>query len=155
MKLITILLIASMALLVVSSAAIANDFGWIRNFNIQAKADPPEFRARLAARFNLSDMQVIALRSIFASPADAYIMLRIGEMQGGLRTLSQEQGIEAVEKYRSNRGKGWGALAEILGVEPESKEFLALKHDHDLHGGNNRDQVAYSGYDLGNASFVK
>lgn len=149
MKLCKILLISSMTILVVSSAATAGDFGWTRNFNIQAKADPLEFRARLAARFDLSDMQVIALRNIFASPADAYIMLRLGEMQGMLKTLSKEQGIEAIQKYRSNKCKGWEALAESLGVEPGSKEFLALKSDHDLHGGNNRDQVTYSGYDLG------
>jgi len=41
MKLFKILLIASMALMIVSSAAIASDFGWTRDFNIQAKADPP------------------------------------------------------------------------------------------------------------------
>ena len=96
MKLFKILLIASIALLIVSSAAIARDFGWTRDFNIQAKADPPGFRARLATRFDLSDFQVIALRNIFASPADAYIMLRFGEMQGDLKKVSKEQGIEAV-----------------------------------------------------------
>ena len=150
MKLFKILLISSMAILVVSSAAIASDFGWTRNFNIQAKADPPGFRTRLAARIDLSDVQVIALRYIFDSPADAYIMLRLGEMQGMLKRLSREQGIEAIKKYRSNKGKGWDALAESLGVEPGSKEYHALKRNHDLHGGNNRDQVAYSDYDRGN-----
>ena len=136
-----------MALVFVSTSAIADDFGWVRNFNIQAKADPLEFRARLAARFDLSDMQVIALRNIFASPADAYIMLRIGEMQGMLKTLSKEQGIEAIHKYRSNKCKGWDVLAESLGVEPGSEDYLALKRGHDLDNNNNPDQVAYSGYD--------
>ena len=154
MKLFKILLIASIVLLVVSSAAIASDFGWTRDFNIQAKADPPGFRARLATRFNLSDLQAIALRNIFASPADAYIMLRFGEMQGELKKVSKEQGIEAVKKYRSNRDKGWDTLAKSLGLEPGSKEFLALKRDHDLHGGNNQGQVAHSDYDRGNVNYV-
>ena len=154
MKLFKILLISSLALLVVSSAAIASDFGWTRDFNIQAKADPPGFRARLATRFDLSDLQVIALRNIFDCPADAYIMLRFGEMQGGLKKLSKEQGIAAVKKYRINKGKGWEVLAKSLGVEPESEEFLALKQDHDLHGDNNRVQVAYSGYDRGTVNYV-
>jgi len=150
MKLCKILLISTMTILSVSSLAIAGDFGWTRNFNIQAKADPLEFRARLAARFDLSDVQVIALRNIFASPADAYIMLRLGEMQeGGLKKLSKETAIEAVNKYRLNRGKGWYKLAEILGVETESKEFLALKLGHDLEGGSKQDQVAYSNYGRG------
>jgi len=144
-----------MALLVISSAAVAGDFGWVRDFNIQAKADPLEFRARLAERFDLSDVQVIALRNIFDSPADAYIMLRLGEIQGVLKTLSKEEGIDAIKKYRSNKSKGWVVLAEILGVEPGSEEFLALKRDHDLYGGINHDQVAYSDYDRGNDSFIK
>ena len=152
MKLFKILLISSMVLLVVSSAAVASDFGWTRDFNIQAKADPPGFRARLATRFDLSDLQVVALRNIFDSPADAYIMLRFGEMQGVLKKLSKEQGIAAIKKYRSNKGKGWDALAKSLGVEPGSKEFLALKRNHDLHGGNNRGQVAYSDYARSNVN---
>jgi hypothetical protein len=155
MKLFKILLLSAMAILVVSSAAIASDFGWTRNFNIQAKTDPTEFRASLATRFNLSAFQVITLRNIFASPADAYIMLRFSEMKGGLKKLSKEQVIEAVKKYRSNRDKGWDAVAESLGVESGSKEFLTLKRNHDLYGNNNRDQVAYSDYGRGADSFEK
>jgi hypothetical protein len=153
MRLFRILHISVLALVIFSSAAIAGDFSWTKNFNIQAKADPQEFRAKLAARFNLSDMQVIALRNIFPSPADAYIMLRLGEMQGVLQTLTKEQGIEAVKKYRSNKCKGWDVLAESLGVEAGSEEFLALKSGHDLHTNNNSDHVASSSFDRGNASF--
>ena len=154
MKLFKILFIVSIALLVISSTAIASDFGWTRDFNIQAKADLPGFRARIAARFNLSDVHVIALRNIFASPADAYIMLRFGEMQGDLKKVSKEQGIEAVKKYRNNRGKGWDTLAKSLGLEPGSKEFLALKRDHDLHGDLNQGQVAHSDYGRANVNYV-
>ena len=152
MKLFKILLISSLALLVISSTAIANDFSWTRDFNIQAKADPSEFRSKLAIRFNLSDLHVIALRNIFASPADAYIMLRFGEMQGDLKKLSKEQAIAAIKKYRNNKGKGWDVLAESLGLEPRSEEFLALKRDHDLHGDNNHSQVAYNDYDRGHVN---
>ena len=144
MKLFKIFLISSIVLLGISSAAIASDFGWTRDFNIQAKADPPGFRARIAKRFNLSDLHAIALRNIFASPADAYIMLRFGEMRGMLKGLSKEQGIAAVKKYRCNKGKGWDVLAESLGVELGSEEFLALKRGHDLPGSNSSNRVAYA-----------
>jgi hypothetical protein len=153
MKPLKILFISALALFVVSSTAIAKDFGWTRNFNKEAKADPPEFRARLAARFDLTDVQVIALRNIFASPADAYIMLRLGEMQGGLNKISKEQAVEAVNKYRINKDKGWEALAESLGVETESKEFVDLKRNHDLQAANKQDQVAFSGYGSAKDSF--
>jgi hypothetical protein len=152
MKLFKNLLISLMALLAVSSVAMASDFGWTRDFNKQAKADWPEFRARMATRFDLSDLHVIALRNIFDSPADAYIMLRFGEMQGVLKKLSKEEGIEAVKKYRSNKGKGWEVLAKSLGVELESKEFLVLKRGQDLYGSNIIDRVAYSDYGRGNVN---
>jgi hypothetical protein len=152
MKLFKILFISSIALFVVSSAAIASDFGWTRDFNRQAKASPSEFRAKLATRFDLNDFQAIALRNIFASPADAYIMLRFGEMQGVLKKLSKEEGIAAVKKYRSNKDKGWEVLAESLGVNPESEEFIALKEGHDLYDVDNRDRVAYRDYDRANVN---
>ena len=152
MKLYKILIISSLALLIVSSTAIARDFGWTRDFNIQAKADPAGFRERLATRFELSDMHVIALRNIFASPADAYIMLKFGEMQGVLKKLSNEEGIEAVKKYRGNKDKGWVVLAGILGVNTDSKEFLSLKRGHDLHGGDTYDKVAYNDHDRNNVN---
>ncbi|MEN8231912.1 MAG: hypothetical protein ABFR35_04420 [Thermodesulfobacteriota bacterium] len=147
MKLFKILLISSMAFLVVSSVAVASDFGWTRDFNIQAQADPSGFRARLATRFNLGDVQVKAVLSNFDSPADAYMILRFGEMSGMPTSY-------VVEKYRHTKGKGWGALAKSLGIKPGSEEFHALKRGQDLHGGNNRGQILYSRYDRSNVSFV-
>jgi hypothetical protein len=82
-------------------------------------------------------------------------MLRLGEMLGVLKTLSREEGIAAIKKYRSNKGKGWDALAESLGVETGSEEFLELKSDHDLHNLDNHDQLACSDYERGNDSYIK
>jgi hypothetical protein len=114
MKLYRILLFSLMTLLVVSSVAAASDFGWTRDFNIQAQADPSGFRARLATRFNLGDVQVKAVLSNFDSSADAYVMLRLGEMSG------MPTGY-VVEEYKNNKGKGWGALAKSLGIKPGSE----------------------------------
>jgi hypothetical protein len=61
MKLYKIFLISLIAFLAVSSAAVANDFGWTKDFNIQAQAEPSGIRARLATRFNLGDVQVKAI----------------------------------------------------------------------------------------------
>lgn len=140
MKLFKILLISSMALFIVSSTAIAGDFGWTKDFNIQAQADRSGFKARLATRFDLGDVQVKAVLSNFDSPADAYIMLRLGEMSGMPTDY-------VVEKYRNNKGKGWGALAKSLRIKPGSKEFHALKRGHDLKGGYSHIEVAYRSND--------
>jgi len=98
MKSLKFLLVTSLTLFLLSSTAKANDFDWTRDFNIQAQATPSEFRARFAGHFNLSDIQVIALLSIFDSLADTFIMLRFGEMQRMLNSLSREQGLAAIKK---------------------------------------------------------
>ena len=134
MKLINILFISLMVLLAGTSAAMANDFGWTEDLDIQAQADPSGFRARLAARFNIGDVQVRAVLSNSENPADAYIILRLGEMSG--RSTD-----DIIEEYNSNKGKGWGALAKSLGIKPGSKEFQALKRGHDLYPGKKYMQV--------------
>jgi len=154
MKSLKFLLITLLALSLISSTAVANDFAWTRDFNIQAQADLPKFRARLAERFNLRDIQVIALLSIFDSPADAYIMLRFGEMQGILKSLSREQGIAAIKKYRHNKDKGWTVLAKSLGVKPGSDTFHALKSGHDLYCDTNKNEVFYNAYNSSNVNYV-
>jgi hypothetical protein len=126
MKLLKMLFVVSMALLLVSSAAVAGDFDWVRDFNIKAEADPSGFRARLATRFKIGDTQIKIVLNNVEKPADAYMLLRLGEM-------SKQPTEYVIEKYKSGKGKGWGALAKSLGIKPGSKEFHALKRSHDLY----------------------
>ena len=146
MNLIKVILIASLSLLAVSSTALAKDFSWTRDFNIQAKANLSDFKAKMASRFGLSDFQAMALRNIFASPADAYIMLRFGEIKGVLKKLTKDEGKAAIKTYKSYKSKGWNFLAKILGVDTECKEYLALKQGQDLYADMNREQVVYNNY---------
>ena len=131
MKLLKMLFVVSMALLLVSSAAVADDFDWIRDFNIKAEADPSGFRARLATRFKIGDTQIKTVLSNVEKPADAYMVLRLGEM-------SKQPSEYVIGKYKSVKGKGWGALAMSLGIKPGSKEFHALKRGQDLYDVNDR-----------------
>jgi hypothetical protein len=126
MKVLKMLFVVSMALLLVSSTAVAGDFDWIRDFNIQAEADPSGFRARLATRFNIGDAQIKIVLNNVEKPADAYMVLRLGEM-------SKQPTENVIEKYKSDKGKGWGALAKSIGIKPGSKEFHALKRGHDFY----------------------
>lgn len=116
----------SMALLLFSSAVVAGDFDWIRDFNIQAEANPSGFRARLATRFKIGDAQIKIVLNNVEKPADAYMVLRLGEM-------SSQPTESVIEEYKSGKGKGWGALAKSLGIKPGSKDFHALKRGHDLY----------------------
>ena len=133
MKLLKMLFGVSMVLLLVSSVAAAGDFDWIRGFNIKAETDLSEFKVRLATRFNIGDMQIKTVLSNVEKPADAYMVLRLGEM-------SKRPTGYVIEKYKSGKGKGWGSLAKSLGIKPGSKEFHALKRGHYFYDDNDRDK---------------
>ncbi len=126
MKLLKILFVATIMLLPVSSATIAGDFDWIRDFNIKAEADSSGFRVRLTARFQVGNTEINTVLSNVEKPADAYIVLRLGEM-------SRQSTNDVIKKYKSGKGKGWGVLAKSLGIKLGSKEFHALKRGHDLY----------------------
>jgi hypothetical protein len=119
----------SLTLLLVSSAAAAADFDWVEDFNIRVQADPAGFRARIAARFQIGDAQITAVLGSVSTPADAYIVLRLGEM-------SRHPTDVVLREYRASRGKGWGVMAQSLGIKPGSEEFRALKKGQDLYDGN-------------------
>ncbi len=127
MKARRILFIVLMIMLFVSSAALAGDFDWLQNLNIRAESDPSGFRAQLATRFKIGNAEINTVISNVEKPADAYMVLRLGEM-------SHQPTDYVIKQYRSGKGQGWGVLAKSLGIKPGSKEFHALKSGHDLHG---------------------
>ncbi len=126
MKIIKIFFMVSMTLLLFSLTVVALDFDWTKDFNIQAEANPSGFRARLATRFKIRDAQIKIVLNNIEEPADAYMVLKLGEM-------SNQPTENVIEEYKSVKGKGWGALAKSLGIKPGSKEFQALKRGHDLY----------------------
>ncbi len=127
MKARRILFIVLMIMLFVSSAALAGDFDWLQNLNIRAESDPSGFRAQLATRFKIGNAEINTVISNVEKPADAYMVLRLGEM-------SHQPTDYVIKQYRSGKGQGWGVLAKSLGIKPGSKEFHALKSGHNLHG---------------------
>ena len=131
MKPIKLMFLFMMVLLSVPSVGIAGDFDWIKDLNIQAQADPSGFRARLGARFKIGDVEINTVLSNVDSPGDAYMVLRLAEM-------SNHPADYVIKQYRSEKAKGWGALAKSLGIKPGSAEFHALKNGHDLYNDKDR-----------------
>lgn len=128
----SLFIITSMFLLLaISTIASAADFDWLKDFSVQAQLDPSGFKARLATRFNIGDVQVNAVLSNVPDPADAYMVLRLGEM-------SSKPAEYVIEQYKSGKHKGWGALAKSLGIKPGSSEFHALKQGGDLDNGGSK-----------------
>ena len=126
MKLIKILIGALMMILLGSSISLAGDFDWAKNFNIKARLDPSGFKASLGTRFKIGNTEIEAVIGNVQNPSDAYMVFRLGEMSGRSPDY-------VVEKYKSEKGKGWGVIAKSLGIKPGSAEFHALKRNHDLY----------------------
>lgn len=122
-----ILLALFVILSLTSFATIAGsaDFPWMPDFNRRAAADLVEFRANLSARFNAGPAQIDAIIGRVPTPADVYLIFRFGEMSGRSPEF-------ILGKYKAEK-RGWGALAQSLGIKPGSREFHALKQGHDLH----------------------
>ena len=125
-KTISSLILIMLALFCSATVAVAGGFDWTRDLNLRAEADPSGFRAQLSTRFKIGDAQVRVVLGNVDRPADAYIVFRLGEMS----SMSTDY---VVSKYRSQKSKGWGALAKSLGIKPGSREFHALKQGRDLY----------------------
>jgi hypothetical protein len=125
MKSYKIFFLVMVVLLSIPSIIVAGDFDWIKDFNITAQADPSGFKAQLSTRFQIGDAKINAVIGNVEKPADAYMVLRLGE-------IAKRPPEEVLNDYKASKGKGWGVLAKNLGIKPGSREFKALKSGHDL-----------------------
>lgn len=132
MKAIRLLFVILTVFLVIPLTAAAGDFDWMRDFNIRAEADPSGLQARLEARFKVGETMIKTVFGNVERPADAYVLFRLGEM-------SNQPMDHVISKYKDGKNKGWGVLAESLGIKPGSKEFHALKQEQDLYNDEDRD----------------
>jgi hypothetical protein len=126
MKQLKNLFVILMVVLLISSVASAAAFDWMKNFNIRAEADPSGFRAQLETRFKIGDLEIKTVLGNVEKPADAYMLFRLGEM-------SNQPLDRVIEAYNTQNGKGWGSLAQSLGIKPGSSDFKALKNGQDLY----------------------
>mgnify|MGYP001267054997 CR=1 FL=1 len=109
-----------------SSPAIAQDFAWVDDLNMQASANLDAFKKELSYRFKVSLGDVDVIIKNTRDAAEAYLSYKLGEMTG--RPASY-----VASARKKNRGKGWGALAKSLGIKPGSQAFKDLKKGHDLY----------------------
>ena len=145
MKFFKVSFVILVSILILSSAVVAGDFDWMKDCNIKAEADESGFRVRLRTRFKIGDAEIDAVLSNTEKPADAYMLLRLGEM-------SKKPTEDVIKKYKASKGKGWGNLAKSLGIKPGSEEFHALKKGQDLYtdtGGKCEDKGKGKGKDKG------
>lgn len=114
--------VVALFLLVTGIAAVAHagldDF--LSSLNVQAKADLGAFNVKLGAQFGVPVPQVEQIVRTVANPADAFMVLQLGQM-------AQTRPETVLQTYKAKKNKGWGVMAKELGIKPGSPEFHALK----------------------------
>lgn len=105
----------------------AADFDWMNTLNNRYSSDTFGLRSSLHQRFDVGDAIISSVVKSVAKPADAYMILKLAEMSGLTHSA-------VLKNYEINKNKGWGAMAQSLGIKPGSSEFKALKAGHDIEG---------------------
>ncbi len=123
------LLIATFLSLLLAAPAMAGGGldAFLQTVNIQAHADLNHFSAQVSAQFGVPEAQVKVVLGQVSQPADAFMVFQLGQM-------SSRPANEVMQVYQGNQGRGWGVIAQRLGIRPGSPEFHALKRG-DLHFG--------------------
>lgn len=107
-------------LLGVSCAARADLNDFLRSVNNQALHDIKDFNDKLSRQFGIPVPDVEAIVRSVPNPADAFMIFQLGVM-------AHVEPSVVLQQYQRNKGKGWGRLAQELGIKPGSAEFHALK----------------------------
>ncbi len=81
-----------------------------------------DFMKNVSVSYNIPRVRVeYLIYEIKMAPADVIMAALIAELLGIHVDV-------VVDKYKANKGKGWGVIAKQLGIKPGSKEFHALKN---------------------------
>jgi hypothetical protein len=137
-----ILAVAMLAAAVaVPSVARADLESFLRSVDARAKSDIRGFNARLSAQFGIPVPQVEVIVKNVPRPSDAFMVLHVSQ-------TTRQDPDRVLRTYQANKGKGWGVVAQRMGIKPGSAEFHALKRG-DLaftgeprrsHGGHDMDE---------------
>jgi len=107
---------------------------YISNLNVYAEGDIGGFRTRLGVHFGASGTALDLVMGTAASPGEAAVLLWLGQRSG----MPMET---VLQTYQAQKGRGWGAIAQSLGIKPGSADFHALKEGrlgwYPDHGENN------------------
>ncbi|WP_190278599.1 hypothetical protein [Sulfurospirillum multivorans] len=129
MKCIKIVFTAFGIMMLTVSALSAADFDWMVNLNLRSNADPYAYKSGLVSRFGVPESQLSVILKSVGAPADAYMILRLSELSGRPPEY-------VLKHYHAKKDRGWGVLAQDLGVKPGSNEFKTLKGGHDMRDMN-------------------
>ena len=103
-----------------ATLAYADLASFLSDLNTQAQEDLNSYSEKLGNQFGVALQQVQDIINIVEDPADAFMIFQLGQM-------ANKEHETVLESYERNKGKGWGVIAQELGIKPGSSEFHALK----------------------------
>jgi hypothetical protein len=103
-----------------AAVAYADLARFLSELNAQAQEDLNGYSEKLGNQFGVALKRVKDIINAVDYPADAFMVLQLGRM-------ANKQPEIVLETYKNNQGKGWGVIAQELGIKPGSDEFHALK----------------------------
>jgi len=93
---------------------------FLNDLNQQAATDRHRYNTRLNNQFNIPFSRTESIVRSVDSPAHTFMLFQLGVMSG--------KPFDTIfNTYKKDRKKGWGAMAQQLGIKPGSPEFHALK----------------------------
>lgn len=105
----------------------------LNTINTNANLDLSAFKTDLSVSFGVSMPVIDNLFSQNMSAGEVYLALEISTVAG--KPID-----DVILVYQRNKGKGWGVIAQEMGIKPGSDEFHALKgkcKDKKDHGNGN------------------
>lgn len=88
--------------------------------NAKGKENLSDFKSGLSKRFDVPLQKVEDCFTAGMNPGDAFMALQVASIQ-------KVPVDNVIKVYKNDKSKGWGAMAQELGIKPGSAEFHALK----------------------------
>lgn len=93
----------------------------LNTLNKEAKGDLTSFKRTLEEQHHVGIQQIDNILSKVTEPVEALLALRI-------HSITEAPIDRVMQSYSANKNKGWGKIAQDLGIKPGSPEFHALKN---------------------------
>ncbi|MDY0226543.1 MAG: hypothetical protein RBR38_06890 [Desulfomicrobium apsheronum] len=110
---------------------------FLEELDAEATRSRSSFVNNLSARYGVPTREVEDLARMTKRPADIFMIFELARMTG----LTRER---VRNTYEKGEGKGWGVMAQEMGIKPGSKEFHALKNgEFDYWGSRSKKGKGY------------
>ncbi len=114
----------------------------LNEINTNAKVDLKKFCTELKTSFNISDEKLEYMQGdLKMAPVEMYFALEVS-------SVSKRPIDDVLKSYVNNKSRGWGYIAQQVGVKPGSDEFKTLVNNSN----NQKDKIKENSSNKGKSS---